>query len=75
MEFSRQEYWSGVPLPSLATLLLGCNLLKCQHPDHQAETEKISRQRLKWHDYYIHVVITGHVIGLDPFAIQDWDNG
>ena len=53
MGFSRQEYWSGVPLPSLATLLLGCNLLKCQHPDHQAETEKISRQRLKWHDYYI----------------------
>ena len=28
MEFSRQEYWSGVPLPSLMNLIMGV-LKKC----------------------------------------------
>ena len=27
--FSRQEYWSGVPLPSLSKALLMINLLSC----------------------------------------------
>ena len=38
MEFSRQEYWSGLPLPSLShllalskTLLNACPFKKCLH--------------------------------------------
>ena len=29
MGFARQEYWSGVPLPSLRTDILPCNMIDC----------------------------------------------
>jgi hypothetical protein len=56
MAFSREEYWSGVPLPSPARDTRRAQTKRCAH-QYQETTERLSQTSHKLQNNYIKEII------------------